>query len=40
MIAYPLTKPIPRDEFKSHMLSLGLCKDKFLDVSCYVIEFL
>jgi len=26
MIANPLTKPIPRDAFKAHLLSLGLCR--------------
>ena len=39
MIADPLTKPIPRDTFKSYMLSLGLRRVYFLDISCYVTEF-
>ena len=36
MIADPLSKPIPRDVFKSHMLSLGFRRVLFLDLSCYM----
>ena len=39
MITNPLTKPIPRDAFKSHMLSLGLHRVQFLNISYYVTEF-
>jgi len=40
MTTVPLTKLIPRDAFKTHMLSLGLRRVYFLDVSCYVTKFL
>jgi len=34
----PLTKPIPSDTFKTHMLSLGIRKVRFSDVSCHVMD--
>jgi len=38
MIADSLPKPIPKDTFKAHALTLGLCRVYFLDESCYVID--
>ena len=39
MIVDPLTKSIPIDAFKTHILSLGLRRVQFLDISYYVTEF-
>ena len=33
-----LTKLIPSDTFKTHMLSLGVCKVQFRDISCHVMD--
>jgi len=33
-----LTKPIPSDTFKIHMLSLGIRKVQFLDISYQVMD--
>ena len=33
-----LTKPIPSDTFKTHMLSLGIRKVQFRDISCHVMD--
>ena len=33
-----LTKPIPSDMFKIHMLSLGIRKVQFQDISCHVMD--
>ena len=39
-IAFPWLKPIANDASKAHMLSLGIRKIQFLDVSCYVMDML
>jgi len=33
-----LTKPIPSDMFKTHILSLGIHKVQFSNISCHVID--
>ena len=33
-----LTKLIPSDTFKAHMLSLGIRKVQFRDISCHVMD--
>ena len=33
-----LTKPTPSDTFKFHMLSLGINKVQFRDISCHVMD--
>jgi len=38
MIIDLLTKPILRDVFKTQMMSRGLCRVQFLDVSYYVMN--
>ena len=38
MMGDPLTKPIPRDAFKAHVMSLGLHRIYFLDVSKCIMD--